>query len=82
MMYIAVDTFINQSEKKNFSSALIVVFCVSVFILAGFEHSVADMFYFMLALPIKKWILPLIIITLGNVVGGNLFCVLTKMKRE
>lgn len=82
MMYIAVDTFINQSEKKNFSSALIVVFCVSVFILAGFEHSVADMFYFMLALPIKKWILPLIVITLGNVVGGNLFCLLTKMKRE
>ena len=73
---------INQSEKKNFSSALIVVFCVSVFILAGFEHSVADMFYFMLSLPVKRWILPLIVITLGNVVGGNLFCFITKMKRD
>lgn len=82
MMYIAVDTFINQGEKKNFSSSLIVVFCVSVFILAGFEHSVADMFYFMLSLPVKRWILPLIVITLGNVVGGNLFCFITKMKRD
>ncbi len=82
MMYIAVDTFINHGQEKNFSSALVVVFCVSVFILAGFEHSVADMFYFMLALPISKWILPLIVITLGNVLGGNLFCLLTKIKRD
>ncbi len=81
MMFIAVDTFNNQGEKKNFSSSIIVVFCVSVFILAGFEHSVADMFYFMLALPIKEWILPLVVITLGNVVGGNAFCFIAKMKR-
>lgn len=82
MMYIAVDTFINQGAEKNFSSALVVVFCVSVFILAGFEHSVADMFYFMLSLPIKQWILPLLVITLGNVIGGNAFCFITKMKRD
>ena len=81
MMFIAVDAFNNQGEKKNFSSSLIVVFCVSVFILAGFEHSVADMFYFMLALNIKEWILPLIVITLGNVVGGNIFCILAKLKK-
>lgn len=82
MMYIAVDTFINHGQEKNFSSSIVVVFCVSVFILSGFEHSIADMFYFMLALPISKWILPLIVITLGNVVGGNLFCYLTKIKRD
>ncbi len=82
MMYIAVDTFINQGAEKNFSSSLVVVFCVAVFILAGFEHSVADMFYFMLSLPISKWILPLVIITLGNIVGGNVFCLLAKIKRD
>lgn len=80
MMYIAVDTFNKQGKEKNFSSALIVVFCVSVFILAGFEHSVADMFYFMLSLSVKEWILPLIVITLGNVVGGNIFCFFTSEK--
>ncbi len=82
MMYIAVDTFINQGAEKNFSSSIVVVFCVAVFILAGFEHSVADMFYFMLSLPISKWILPLVVITLGNIVGGNIFCLLTKIKRD
>lgn len=82
MMYIAVDTFINQSNDKNCSATVTVVFCVSVFILAGFEHSVADMFYFMLSLPIKRWIIPLFVITLGNVVGGNAFCFITKLKRD
>lgn len=82
MMYIAVDTFNNNKKEMNFSSSLAVVFCVSVFILAGFEHSVADMFYFMLSLPIKEWILPLLIITLGNVIGGNFFCFITKMKKD
>lgn len=78
MMYIAVDTYINQSKDKNFTSGLIVVLCVSVFILAGFEHSVADMFYFIFALPFKQWIIPLLVITAGNIVGGNLFCYITK----
>lgn len=82
MMYIAVDTFINQGDSRNFSSTVIVIFCVSVFILAGFEHSVADMFYFWLSLPVKQWILPLSVITLGNIVGGNAFCFITKMKRD
>ena len=77
MMYIAVDTYINQSKEKNFTSGLVVVLCVSVFILAGFEHSIADMFYFMLALPVQKWIVPLLAITAGNVVGGNIFCIIT-----
>lgn len=82
MMYVAVDTYINQSKEKNSTSGLVAVLCVSVFILAGFEHSVADMFYFMLALPIKDWLLPLLIITAGNIVGGNIFCFITKMPKN
>lgn len=78
MMYIAVDTYNKRSENKNFVSGLIVVLCVSVFILAGFEHSVADMFYFWLVSPLKKWIIPLFVITIGNVVGGNIFCYIIK----
>ena len=81
-MYIAVDTYINQGGGRNFTSGLVVVFCVSVFILAGFGHSIADMFYFILSSPIDKWIVPLIVISLGNVVGGNLICWITKWKIE
>lgn len=82
LMYIAVDTFNKQGQEKNFSATLTTVFCVSVFILSSFEHSVADMFYFILALPIEKWILPLVVITFGNVVGGNIFCFLINKLKE
>lgn len=78
MMYIAVDNYITQGGARNFTSGLVAVFCVAVFILAGFEHSVADMFYFILALPVEEWILPLLTITAGNILGGNLFCLATK----
>ena len=40
LMYLAVSIF---REKK---SVLGIVFCVPVFILSGFEHSIADTFYF------------------------------------
>lgn len=74
LMFIAVEAYRRQDNNKNYFAVLLVIFCVSVFILAGFEHSIANMFYFMLALPVKQWILPLIIITFGNLVGGNIFC--------
>ena len=40
LMYAAVDIF---KEKKT---PIGIIFCIPVFILSGFEHSVADMFYF------------------------------------
>ncbi len=82
LMFVAVDAFNKEGAKKNFSSTLISVLCVSVFILSGFEHSIADMFYFMLALPIKTFALPLVVITFGNIVGGNIFCFLTNKIKE
>ena len=49
-------------------------FGVMVFILCGYEHCVADMFYFTAA---GVWsvdtVLRLVVITLGNAVGGVLF---------
>ena len=82
LMYIAVDTFNKQSQEKNFSSTITTILCVSVFILSGFEHSIADMFYFILAMPIKAFALPLVVITFGNIVGGNIFCFLTNKIKE
>ncbi len=67
LMYVAVDGF---REKQN---PLILFLCVSVFILCGFEHCVANMFYFSLG---DAWSLKafgyLIIMTLGNSLGGML----------
>lgn len=67
LMYIAVDGF---KEKEN---PLILFFCVSVFILSGFEHCIANMFYFSIAGAWSlKTIVYLIIMTLGNSLGGVL----------
>lgn len=67
LMYVAVDGF---REKEN---PLILLFCVSVFILCGFEHCIANMFYFSLAgVWSMKAIAYLLIMTFGNSIGGML----------
>ena len=67
LMYAAVDGF----KKKG--NPLILFVCVSVFILCGFEHCVANMFYFSLAgVWSGKAVLYLLLMTLGNSAGGLL----------
>ena len=72
MIYISVEGYnkIPHEVGKYISLFL----GVMVFILSGFEHSVADMFYFWAA---GNWsvesVVRLLIITLGNAVGGILF---------
>lgn len=73
LMYIAVDGF---KEKGN---PIILFMGVSVFILCGFEHCIANMFYFSLAGAWSaKAILYLLIMTLGNSIGGILIPLVKK----
>ncbi len=71
-IYIAVEGF-NQNPHQ-LGKYLSLLFGVMVFILCGYEHCVADMFYFTVA---GVWsldtLLRLLIITLGNAVGGVIF---------
>ncbi len=67
LMYTAVATF---RKKPDILGAIAVIMCVSVFILCGFEHCIANMFYFALGTPIKDYLLPLLVMTAGNSVGG------------
>lgn len=71
LIYLAVHGF-NNFENPIFKT-LALFFGVSVFVLCGFEHCVADMFYFSFA-GAWSWnmIARLLIITLGNIVGGLL----------
>lgn len=67
LMYIAVDGY---RQSKN---PIILFLCVSVFILCGFEHCIANMFYFTLAGAWSaKTVFYLIIMTIGNSLGGIL----------
>ena len=71
LMFIAADTF------KTGKGPLATFLCVPVFILAGFEHSIADMFYFCSAMEFSLDALAFIVVVIiGNAIGGMLipFC--------
>lgn len=77
LMYIAVDGY------KKTNNPLILFVPVSVFILCGFEHCIADMFYFWASGVMNiKAIVVLLIITLGNSIGGILIALVQKMKEN
>lgn len=67
LMYIAVATF---RKKPDILGSIAVIMCVSVFILCGFEHCIANMYYFALCTGIGEYIIPLIFMTLGNAAGA------------
>ena len=67
LMYLAVSIY---KEKNTIAGIL---FCVPVFILSGFEHSIANMFYFgMAGLWSPQALLWLLVMTAGNACGGVL----------
>lgn len=74
LMYTAVEIF---KEKKT---PLGIIFCIPVFILCGFEHSIADMFYFGVSgiFTIKILTFELAAV-LGNTVGGLILPLLSKI---
>ena len=65
LMYVGVDTF-----NHTTIGPLMPVMCVAVFILAGFEHCIADMFYFSLYGISTDILIRLLIITSGNIIGS------------
>lgn len=69
LMFLAVDNYrkIQDSFGKNFS----IIICVMVFILAGFEHCIANMFYYSIAgMWSGQTFLYIIVMSVGNGVGG------------
>jgi len=73
LMYLAVESFRRKNELPVPAPVLMVFLCVMVFILSGFEHCIADMFYFSAA---GAWnadsLKTILIITAGNSLGGFL----------
>ncbi len=72
LMYVAVENY--RANQHGFGKVIGLFLCVSVFILAGFEHSVADMCYAALAIDNIKdlplYLLFLIEATVGNSLGA------------
>ena len=81
LMYIAVDNF--RINSNDFGRYIGIFTCVQVFILCGFEHCIANMFYFSVAnMWGAKTLLYLVVMTLGNGVGGVLFPVARQLKNR
>ena len=80
-IYIAVEGYRNNPHEVG--KYLSLLFGVMVFILCGTEHCVADMFYFWMG---RVWngraILCILVITLGNAVGGVLFPLLRAFTKK
>ena len=70
LMYLAVDLF---KRLNDFGKYIAVFICVTVFILCGFEHCVANMYYFSVAnMWDYKTILYVYVMILGNSSGSVL----------
>ncbi len=77
LMYLAVSIY----KEKNTVAGI--VFCVPVFILSGFEHSIANMFYFSAAGNYSlQAALYLTIVVIGNSIGGVLLPLLKVGERK
>lgn len=81
LIFIAVDGF--NKNPHSLGKYLALFFGVMVFILCGFEHCVANMFYFSMA-GAWSWntLLYVAVMTLGNAVGGVLLPLTRKWKEK
>ena len=69
LMYIAVNNY--KTSKNEIGKFIGIFMCVMTFILCGFEHCVANMFYFSVSgILTYKVLLYLIIMILGNSFGS------------
>lgn len=77
LMYCAVSTFRNRNTLAG------ILFCIPVFILSGFEHSIADVFYFTIGGSLNpKAIAFLCIVLVGNSVGANVMPLLNLVEKS
>lgn len=82
LMYLAVSIY-----KENNKNIIGILFCIPVFILSGFEHSIADMFYFAAANSMSlKVLIFILLVLIGNTFGGMLLplleIVVKRLKKE
>ncbi len=73
LMYIAVENSKICKEKGYDASSLFgTVTAVMVFIVCGFNHSIADCFYFFTGAPSLRGIAYILTVAVGNALGGML----------
>ncbi len=78
-MFLAVDGY--KNIKHEIGKYLLIILCIMGFILAGFEHSIADMVYLTLANSIFtiNGMLVIVVALIGNGIGAIIIPLLKKV---
>ncbi len=80
LMYVAVDNF--RNSQHEIGKYLGILLCVPAFILAGFEHSIADMYFLAAGLGTDLFALDpiflIVCVTAGNLIGSVVFAEIRK----
>lgn len=78
LMFLAVNSF--KTVPNELGKYLMVILCVSVFILSGFEHCVANMFYFFISGSLSlKAFLYILLMSVGNGLGALCLAIALKL---
>ena len=81
LMYVAVETFKRKDELDAVVRVPVLFLCVAIFILSGFEHCIANMYYFSVAgVWSMNTLLAVLLMTLGNSLGGWLVPLADKLR--
>lgn len=76
LMYVAVSVF-----KENGKNVLGIMIGIPAFILSGFEHSIADLYYFAVSGIVDgRAFIFILVVILGNAIGGMLLPLFGKVK--
>ena len=70
LMYIGVDSFKKLQDNYSALRTLMPMICVTTFIIAGFEHCIANMFYCTVAGLSLKSVIMILVVTVGNILGS------------
>lgn len=82
LMYLAVENGRKCRDKSDVSFVFGICIPVMIFILSGFNHSVADCFYYFSANPDFQGALYILTVALGNAVGGMFIPAVKKLIKE
>lgn len=85
LMFIAVNTY-RESENKIIG-IIAIIFCVSIFILCGFEHCIANFGYMCMTNPnlscgVSEMVLFNVLCVIGNTIGSVLIHLLFKFIKQ
>lgn len=82
LMYLAVENGKNCRDKSDVSFVFGICVPVMIFIISGFNHSVADCFYYFSASPDFRGALYILTVALGNAAGGMFIPAVKKLIKD